>query len=100
MKATGQMNLLKCHRVMVTEKNQSSLTHIFEASTTGSALWLYNQLLKTGLYKKVRLLDASGQEWIVGLQVEARLMKEGDKPTVIFEDPELERIHAEHYLEQ
>lgn len=94
------MNLLQCHRVAVTEKGKQKLTHIFDAQTTSDALWLYNQLVSEDKYDKVRLMDASGAQWVVGLKVEARLMKEDEKPVVIFEDPELERIHSTLYLEQ
>jgi hypothetical protein len=100
MKPTGQMNTLGCHRVMVTEKGKSALTHIFSAETTTTALWLYNQLIASDKYAKVRLMDSSGHQWVVGLRVDARLMKEDEKPSVIFEDPELERIHGQLYLEQ
>lgn len=98
--AIPDMNKLGCHRVVVTEMNDSGLSHVYEAATTPDALWLYLFFEKTGNFKSVRLMDSSGQQWEVGLHVSARLVKHGEKVVTTFDDHQIEAIHSDLFLEQ
>lgn len=98
MKTAAQMNVIQCYEITVTEK-ENGITHRYSADTAPDALWLYNQMLYTCKYSKVRLVDSTGCEWVLGLRVEARLMKQDEKPIVIFEDPEVEKLHSKLFME-
>jgi hypothetical protein len=84
--------------VVVEEYNGNK--RCIEAEKYDDLLWIYNVLVGKGGYKSVKFIHCSGNELKLQLVVGFQYVGTHVKENIIFENPALEEIHNELFMEK